>query len=602
MLDRFRASETTTFFRVLHRASPGLATLWWALLLLRGTMPALLAVSTGVLVGAVRDGADLAAPLTFVSVVFVLVQVLAPVHQAVSAVLGAATAEWLNDQLMVGSVTPPGMGHLESNELAEDLSLARDFDLGMNGPPLFIAMDFIAGGLVLLVSGVLSAAVLFAFAWWAPLVLLGVWGATHRLLRESGVWKDRNTDEVRSAHRHAAYAYDLAVEPPAAKELRMFGLADWVIERFTQRRTRLYELQWEATRLRERPLAGALLVVLAGNALVFWAVADAVLDGRIGLGASTTYLQAAVGAAAVAFGGLSWALDTAAAPAAATLRLPSLMAATPERSSERPRAAQQVVGRPRGALPRRELRVRRRAGAAGPRPDRAGRHLDGGGRGQRRRQDHAGQAAVPALRPGGGRDRGRRRRPARPRPRRVPRRGDGCVPGLRPLRAAAARQRGTRRRDRRGGRPSSLAAAGATQLATLDTVLARGYDGGTDLSGGQWQRIALARALAAVRGGARLVLLDEPTAALDVRGEAEIFERILTETVDCTTILISHRFSTVRRADRICVVEHGRVVELGSHDELMARGGRYRTMFELQASRFTEVDELGEEVAHESLD
>ena len=127
---------------------------------------------------------------------------------------------------------------------------------------------------------------------------------------------------------------------------------------------------------------------------------------------------------------------------------------------------------------------------------------------------------------------------------------------------------------------ASLAAAGAHQLATLDTVLARGYDGGTDLSGGQWQRIALARALAAVRGGARLVLLDEPTAALDVRGEAEIFERILTETVDCTTILISHRFSTVRRADRICVVEHGRVVELGSHDELMAHGGRYRTMFD----------------------
>ena len=358
MLERFRSSETTTFFRVLHRASPGLATLWWALLLLRGTMPALLAVSTGVLVGAVRDGADLAVPLTFVSVVFVLVQVLAPVHQAVSAVLGASTAEWLNDQLMVGSVTPPGMGHLESNELAQDLSLARDFDLGMNGPPLFIAMDFIAGGLVLLVSGVLSATILFAFAWWAPLVLLGVWGATHRLLRESGVWKDRNTDEVRSAHRHAAYAYDLAVEPPAAKELRMFGLADWVIERFTQRRTRLYELQWEATKLRERPLAGALLIVLAGNALVFWAVAEAVLDGSIGLGAATTYLQAAVGAAAVAFGGLSWALDTAAAPAAATLRLP-----VPDGGGRRPRGptAATAAGpwRPGGPLPRRELRVRR---------------------------------------------------------------------------------------------------------------------------------------------------------------------------------------------------------------------------------------------------
>jgi len=138
---------------------------------------------------------------------------------------------------------------------------------------------------------------------------------------------------------------------------------------------------------------------------------------------------------------------------------------------------------------------------------------------------------------------------------------------------------------------SALTEAGAGQLAGLDTILSRAYQGGTDLSGGQWQRIALARALCGVKMGAGVVLLDEPTAQLDVRGEAEIFERILAATRNVTTILISHRFSTVRHADRICVLEHGRVVELGSHDELMAAGGRYRTMFDLQASRF----EAGEE-------
>jgi ABC-type multidrug transport system fused ATPase/permease subunit len=86
--------------------------------------------------------------------------------------------------------------------------------------------------------------------------------------------------------------------------------------------------------------------------------------------------------------------------------------------------------------------------------------------------------------------------------------------------------------------------------------------------------------------GAGVIILDEPTAQLDVRGEAEIFDRILAATRHCTTVLISHRFSTVRQADRICVLEHGRVIELGSHDELMTLGGRYRTMFDLQASRF----------------
>ena len=137
----------------------------------------------------------------------------------------------------------------------------------------------------------------------------------------------------------------------------------------------------------------------------------------------------------------------------------------------------------------------------------------------------------------------------------------------------------------------ALRDAGATGLARLDTVLARGYADGTDLSGGQWQRVALARALCAVRLGAGLVLLDEPTAQLDVRGEAEIFDRILAATRHCTTILISHRFSTVRHADRICVLEKGRVVELGTHEELMALGGRYRTMFGLQAQRFGEEEE-----------
>jgi ATP-binding cassette, subfamily B, bacterial len=147
---------------------------------------------------------------------------------------------------------------------------------------------------------------------------------------------------------------------------------------------------------------------------------------------------------------------------------------------------------------------------------------------------------------------------------------------------------------------AALDEAGAAALADLSTILARGYEGGTDLSGGQWQRVALARALCTVRLGAGVVLLDEPTAQLDVRGEAEIFDRILAATRHTTTILISHRFSTVRHAARICVLEGGKVVELGTHDELIAANGRYRTMFDMQASRFGAKDSADAE--EEGLD
>jgi ATP-binding cassette subfamily B protein len=120
-----------------------------------------------------------------------------------------------------------------------------------------------------------------------------------------------------------------------------------------------------------------------------------------------------------------------------------------------------------------------------------------------------------------------------------------------------------------------------------DSTLSRAYEGGADLSGGQWQRVALARALMAVRGGAQVLVLDEPTAALDVRAEAEFYERFMELAAETTTIIVSHRFSTVRRAERICVLSDGCIIEDGSHEQLVAAGGVYARMFRLQAVRIT---------------
>jgi len=587
------------FFGVLPKADPGLAAAWWTALLLRGTLPAAFAIAMGVLVGAVQHGNPLAGPLAFAGAIFVLLQVLSPIHQAVGANLGDRTAAWLYDRLTEDCVRQPGMGHLEDPTLTSDLTVARDFDLGMTGPPLAISLDFIANGMVEMVGGVACAVILSRYAWWAPIVLASAWLATHWLLRESAIWWDRQTEEVRGAQRDADYAYRLAVDPPASKELRLFGLAGWTIDRFIARRTRLHELQYAATRLRERPVIWSMLLVVSANVLVFWLLASSAAAGRISLGEAVVYVQSAVGVSMIAFGGFSWALDGAAAPVAAVLRLePSMRLAGALRPGDRPA----------DATPAREIRLRDitfayPAGASAPLSTGAPvlKHFDltipAGSSLAIVGQNGAGKTTIAKLLC------------------RLydPQSGAIEIDGvdIREFNLASWRSRVAavfqdfmrlelplRDNVAPAGAPddvvrAALESAGATNLAALDTVLARGYSGGTDLSGGQWQRIALARALAAVKLGAGVVLLDEPTAQLDVRGEAEIFDRLLAATRHCTTILISHRFSTVRHADRICVLEHGRVIELGTHDELMALGGRYRTMFDLQAQRFNIPEEEG---------
>ena len=590
MFERLRNRKEWKFFGVLPKADRLLAAGWWIALLLRGALPAVFAVAMGVLVDAVQRGAPLTAPLAFAGVVFVLLQVLSPIHQALGANLGDRTAAWLYDRLTQACVRPPGMGHLEDPALTGDLAVAREFDLGMTGPPLSISMDFIAGGLVKLIGGIASALLLAAYAWWAPLLLGGAWPSTHWLLRESSVWQDRNTPEVRAAQRDAEYAYRLAVDPAPAKEVRLFGLADWIMARFVERRTRLHTLQYEATRLREKPLVWCLLLVVSANLVIFWSLAGAASGGSLSLGRLVVFAQAAIGTSMIAFGGLNWALDGSSAPVAAVLRLEAAMA---------PAGALPSGTRAAGVMPAREIRFRDLTfsypGGAAPVLDRFDLTIPAGSSLAIVGQNGAGKTTLVKLlcrlydpQSGGIEVDGVdvRSIDLRSWRSRVAAVFQDFIRFELPLRDNVAPAGAPDDRVR-----AALTAAGAADLAGLDTILARGYDGGTDLSGGQWQRVALARALCAVQGGAGVVVLDEPTAQLDVRGEAEIFGRVLAAARHCTTILISHRFSTVRQADRICVLEHGRVVELGTHDELMALGGRYRTMFDLQARRFAAAED-----------
>ena len=590
------ARKEWNFFGALPKADAGLATAWWIALLLRGILPAVFAIAMGVLVGAVQRGQLSRRPLAFAGTIFVLLQVLSPIHQALSSNLGDRTAAWLYDRLTEACVRPPGMGHLEDPALTSDLTVAREFDLGMTGPPLSISMDFIASGMVEMIGGIACAMILARYAWWAPIVLAGAWLATHWLLRESAIWRDRNTEEVRGAQRDADYAYRLAVDPPASKELRLFGLAGWTIDRFIARRTRLHELavrrhasarasgdlEHAAGRFRER--AG---VLVAGErrrrrphqprgSRRVRAERNRRVDDRvrrIQLGSRRSGCSGRRGAAPRA-GDASGRRTCVPAIAARTRNPRARFVCAMSRSLTQP-ADDLPTALPYWSTSISRFPPARRSpswGRTAPaKPPSQSCCAACTIRSPAPSRSTASTFASSISRPGA--------RASRPFSRTSSASNCRCATTWRP---PARRTMSCAPRSNRPARriwPHS------------DTVLARGYDGGTDLSGGQWQRVALARALAAVTLGAGVVLLDEPTAQLDVRGEAEIFDRLLAATRHCTTILISHRFSTVRHADRICVLEHGRVIELGTHDELMALGGRYRTMFDLQAQRFNVPDD-----------
>ncbi len=579
--------------RATWRASKPLAVAWWGLVAMRSIVPAGLTLGLGLLVSAIADGRSINGPLLLVGGSFALLSISSPIHTQIGSILGDRTSGWLQAALTAACSDPPGINHLERAGLADELTMGRDFDLGITGPPLSVALGFISAGMVELGAGVAQTIVLGTVLWWAPFVIGGAWLSTHWLLRESSVWSNRTDPEVMAEQRHADYAYRLAVEAQPAKELRVFGLGEWTVERFASRRRRLVELQWKAMRLRQRSLLTVFAVLGAAHALVLVPMVSSALAGDLDLGNLVVGAQALIGASALAVGGFAWALEGAAQPVLVVERLGKRMAE--EGGLDTSGSTQPASGLPTTAIRFEDVGFTYPSGG-----EPVYRHLD--------LTIPAGKSLAIVGRNGVGKttlvkllcrlyD---------------PTSGAITVDGrdLRTFDVEAWRERvsvvfqdfvrfelSLRRNIVLDGASVEdaelvrlLEVAGAAGLAELDQPLSKAQPGGTDLSGGQWQRVALARALAAVHLGAGVIILDEPTAQLDVRGEAAIFERLLAATAGCTTILISHRFSTVRHADAIVVIEDGLVIEQGSHDELIAAAGRYRAMFDLQASRFNDDD------------
>ena len=570
--------------------------------LVGGLLPPAFTIATGGLTGAVADAVRrgvhlgqshrLVTALLVTSGLYVANLILGPVRETLGDVMMRRLDEHLVLRVMAAVSRPRGVAHVEDplvlDRIAQSLGAVSGYTPGM------AAYYFIQVWAQRLQAST-SLAIVGAFRWWLAVLLLGAHVVSYYWRRWH--WHEvtevlhGSTDFLRRTH----YLRNLAVTPPAAKEIRVFGLADWLVGRYRETFGEIMEEIWATRRegaLIAVAVSGALLAV-EGLALVLIVLAG--VRGSIGLGAVVVFAQAVV--AASNLGTFTEGHIYVEEGSVALDRLAELEEAVPAAVTDL-EGDGPAAGLPTEAMQFDDVRFR----YPGRDTDvftglnltiEAGKSLAIVG------DNGAGKTTLVKL----------LCRLYDPTDGRI------TVDGI-DLRAIDARQWQARvaaifqdfvqyqlsAHDNvafgslaniadRGAVIRAADLAGATPLVARwpkgwDTTLSRQFTDGADLSGGEWQRIALARALFAVAGGAGVLILDEPTAALDVRGESEIYERFLELTRGVTTIVISHRFSTVRRADRIVVLEAGRVVEEGTHDELVAARGKYASMYAVQAARF----------------
>jgi ATP-binding cassette subfamily B protein len=572
-----------------------------ALIVVSSLVPAATAVTLGALVSRVTEPAGgtsvlahAALPLVLFGVVLLIGHLLDAIRPALYTVVGNRIDGAHRAEVARLAATSPTIGALEPPEVQELIRQARadPENWTENRPSEGAAAQLSLLGRVLTFAS--SALVLAQYSWWlvallaVPAVIVQQLERRHAIQRH-GAWREHLGEGLRAGVWQApAYA------SAEGKEVRVFGLAEYLGQRSTQHLRRMHKPVWALAARQMRGCWRQFVLVLVPLGAVFIVVGRDAALGHTPIGVATAVLSAGPAIYRSYLTDPRWLVGGLASMRAFT-QLRAVLAETPRPGVAGPaltigstpplvrfeRVGFTYPGTERRVLDGLDLEIRpgellaivglNGAGKstlikllAGLYEPTAGRITADGadiadiGVTQWRRhvaivfQDfvryHLSAADNVAL-------------------------GNGHLPPDREAIEAAAGDAG-------------LDAVLERLPQGWETPLARSRTGGVDLSGGQWQQVVLARALYAVRTGARLLVLDEPTAHLDVRTEFDVFARLAARSAGASVVLISHRLSTVRQADRIVLLDGGRITETGSHDELMAAGGRYAEMFAIQADRF----------------
>lgn len=592
------AARWRALLALLWKTGPWRVVVFAVLVVLGGLLPMGVILMSGALVRAIPaavqqgGGAPGQAAIAALYGLVIGLAVLALVTHGLTQLsreLDAAFALEAHHAVALVTLGTPGIAQLETPAFVDELQAIGDAE---RRDVMRRGVTALANVCTARLRGLGASVLLLGFAWWAPLLLGAAWYLTNRVYlkaTENGVSVDMSDGAVRV--RRAEYLRSLAVDAPAAKEVRVFGLGGWVVAQYGDAWREALGAMWQSRRTNRGLTAAATAALAVSHAAVLGTLALAASRGQIDGAALIVFVQAVIATSELGLiGDWQWFLTQALAVSG---RVASLRARVPSPAF--------LAAPGRGAGPAGGKVAVRLEGVRFTYPGRDRPTLDGldleipaGQSVAIVGENGAGKSTLIKLlcglyEPGGGRITLDGASPLEARGR-IGVIFQDFVRFRLPLRENVAFGHLPLMHDERGLEDTLRNAGGAGLLAALphgwDTMLSREFDEGADLSGGQWQRVALARALAAVRGGAGLLILDEPTASLDVRAETELFERFLDTTRGVTTILVSHRLSSVRHADRIVVVHGGRVVEDGTHGELMAAGGLYATMFSLQAERF----------------